>query len=105
MAPSYLDSIHYVDQSIGKYIEALPQGTIVVIYGDHGAHADGESLGYKNAEYEGVALVPFLIHQVGGDLSSLQKTRGAELATSGELTLLDMVLFIYDVVGRQQSSL
>ncbi len=105
MVPSYLDSIHYVDSAIGAFVDALPSGTIVVIYGDHGAYVGSQEYGYENRKYDGVPLVPFLIHQAGGDLSALQHTQGQELATSGELTLLDMMTYIHGVTRRSAMGL
>lgn len=100
LVPSYLDSIHYVDEAIGDFVRALPKDTLLVIYGDHGAFVSSQEHGYQNLEYEGVALVPFLIHQVGRDIHGLQRTRDTELAHSGRLTLLDMMSYVHDVMRR-----
>jgi len=105
LVPSYLDSIHYVDSAIGAFVDALPSGTIVVIYGDHGAYVGSDEYGYQNRKYDGVPLVPFLIYQAGGDLSALQHTHGQELANSGELTLLDMMTYIHGVTRRSAMGL
>ena len=101
MVPSYLDAVHYVDSAIGTFVENLPKGTVVVIYGNHGAMVSSDEYGYKNLDYEKVGLVPFLIHQVGSDLQSGQRTKDAPLATSGELTLLDMMTYVQAVMRRQ----
>ncbi len=104
LAPSYLDSIHYVDQAIGEFVKRLPKGTVVIIYGDHGSGVNDSDYDYKNQKYEGVGMVPFLIHQVGADLSSLQRTRELPLAMSGELTLLDMMTYVHDVTRRHNQN-
>jgi hypothetical protein len=104
LVPGYLDSIRYVDESIGRYIDELPEGTIVVIYGDHGAKIGSGAYHYENVAYEGVPLVPFLIHQVGSDISGLQRTRGRPLARSGEITLLDAMTYVHAVVRRQNTT-
>ncbi len=96
---AYLDSIHYVDEGVGAMLERLPKGTIVILYGDHTAGVSSKTLGYEHKKYEGVGIVPFLIHQVGEDISGLQKTAGTSLATSGELTLLDMATYIHSVIA------
>ena len=96
----YLDSIHYVDEGVGALIKRLPKGTIVIIYGDHTAGVSSTELGYEHKKFEGIGLVPFIVHQVGSDISGLQKTKESGLAFSGELTLLDMVSYTRDVVGR-----
>lgn len=101
LVPGYLDSIHYVDQAIGAFVRGLPEGTILIIYGDHGSYLSSKKYDYENAKYEGVPLVPFLVHQVGNDIHTLQRTRDSELANSGELTLLDMVTYTRAVLQRQ----
>lgn len=95
---SYLDSMRYVDAAIGDFVQRLPDGTIVVLYGDHTAGVSDPELGYGSEEGEGGGLVPLLIHRVGDDLSPLQRTRASGLATSGRLSLLDLARYVHETV-------
>ena len=89
----YLNSMRYVDSQLRSYIESLPKGTVVVLYGDHTSHVDyGQA-----ADPGGRECVPFLIIKVGVDLTPLQRTRGRELATSGELTTLDAAGYVWSL--------
>jgi hypothetical protein len=97
---AYLDSIHYVDEGVGALIERLPKGTVVIVYGDHTAGVSSKAMGYEHKKFEGIGLVPFIIHQVGEDISGLQKSNASDLATSGELTLLDMATYMHRVIEQ-----
>lgn len=93
IAENYFDVIHYVDRAVGRYIEALPQETTVVLYGDHISKVEHEGLGYRQALFEGVGLVPFMVLETGRDLSRLQRT--GENARDGHFTLLDAVAWVH----------
>ncbi len=93
IAENYFDVIHYVDRAVGRFLEALPQETTVVLYGDHVSKVEHDSLGYRQAIHEGVGLVPFMVLETGRDLSRLQRTGAA--ARDGRFTLLDAVSWIH----------
>ena len=93
ISESYFDVIHYVDRAVGRFLEALPQETTVVLYGDHVSRVENPALGYRQATWEGVGLVPFLLLETGRDLSRLQRT--GEVARAGHLTLLDAVAWVH----------
>ncbi|MFN8653190.1 MAG: LTA synthase family protein [Gemmatimonadales bacterium] len=93
IAENYFDVIHYVDRAVGRYLDALPQETTVVLYGDHVSKVEHEGLGYRQAMWGGVGLVPFIVLETGRDLSRLQRT-GAE-SRDGHLTLLDTVTWLH----------
>lgn len=86
----YLNSMRYVDDALRSYIDALPEGTLVIFYGDHDSHAT--YLDHQQFEPE---IVPVLIFRKGEDLSKQQKTRGSRLATSGKLNLLDVAGYVW----------
>lgn len=92
---SYFDSMRYVDHSIGNYLDALPDGTTVVVYGDHGARIENPALDYTWTEYDGTMVVPFFVWQKGVNLSARQQTRELPMARSGELELLDMMTWLH----------
>ena len=92
IAEKYFDVMHYVDRAIGRYLEALPAETTVVLYGDHVSRVEHASLGYRQAHWEESGLVPFMLLETGRNLSPLQRTR--ETARDGHLTLLDAAQWI-----------
>jgi phosphoglycerol transferase MdoB-like AlkP superfamily enzyme len=87
---AYFDSIHYVDHQIGMFVDSLPPGTTVLIYGDHWSKMSDTELAYQHTVIDGFGLVPVIVHVVGEDISDRQQTRNDELALSGQLTLLDL---------------
>ncbi len=89
----YLNSMRYVDTQLKRYIQALPDDLVVVLYGDHASHVDyGKHSGDDGNEY-----VPFLIHKIGHNLAELQKTRSLDIALSGELTTLDAAGYVWSL--------
>jgi len=90
---AYFDSIHYVDGVIGRFVEELPRGTTVVIYGDHISKIKNPEVGYEQRLRDGEGCVPFLILETGADISGLQRT-GDDLALSCELTSLHAFRFV-----------
>jgi len=90
----YLNSMRYVDTALARYVDPLPEGTLVVFYADHDSQAS-----YLDHRPSGSNLVPVLIFQKGEDLSKRQKTRASGLATSGELGLLDVAGYVASWFG------
>jgi len=82
----YMNSMHYVDRSIHQYVDALPAGTLLMIYGDHGSHLDYFMPGGTEDEN----YVPCFIYKKGEDLAPLQKTRHTAVASSGRLDIIDI---------------
>jgi len=87
---AYFDAIHYVDHQVGQFIDALPQGTTVLLYGDHWSKMSDTELAYQHTVIDGFGLVPVMVHVVGQDIRDRQLTRHDDLALSGQLTLLDV---------------
>ena len=87
----YLNSMRYVDRSLEKYYQKLPNGTTLVIYGDHHSRVQGYQSGDVHED-----RVPWLICQKGRNLAKRQKTLRTGLATSGSLSQLDMVCYLRD---------
>ncbi|WP_404304869.1 LTA synthase family protein [Neorhodopirellula lusitana] len=87
----YLNSMRYVDRALERYIEQLPDGTTVVMYGDHESNVEGYSGSTTHQD-----RVPWLIYQKGSDLSAQQNSISSGLALSGELSQLDMVCYLRD---------
>lgn len=94
----YFDVIHYVDTQIGRFVDALPPKTTVVIYGDHVSQVESPLHGYEQTARDGVGVVPFLIHDTSVDLAASQRTDRDGVAGDGSLTLLDAVRFVHGVI-------
>lgn len=93
LSENYIDVMHWVDQEIGAYIDLLPEGTLVVVYGDHVSQVTDPDLGYAERVYNDVGLVPFIVHQVGRDLHATQRLPPSR-ALSGEFQLLDGINYV-----------
>lgn len=92
---NYFDSIRYVDKSIGDFVATLPPDTTVVMYGDHWSTVQNPEVGYEQEVIDGFGMVPFLVYNVGEDLSGQQKTRGSPLALGAQLSLHDMMTWAH----------
>jgi phosphoglycerol transferase MdoB-like AlkP superfamily enzyme len=62
----YWRSVNYFDEGLGLYLKSLPEGSTVILYGDHQSYHGPE----KND------LVPFLIYIKGRNLSKLKTPPG-----------------------------
>lgn len=102
MNENYFNSIRYVDNTLRSYIVSLPTNTTVVIYGDH--TSPGSYEGYTRDRSGQNHRVPCLIYNVGRDIGNLQRTRGQDIATSGELTLTDISNYLRAQVAQSQES-
>jgi len=102
---AYLNSMRYVDRALASYLDALPEGAVLVLYGDH----ESKVRGYGETPHTG-ERVPWLVHCKGRNLAEQQRTRGMPWTESGELRMLDAVTFLhrslkeYQVAGRKRSS-
>lgn len=67
----FFNSMRVLDTDIRKYVESLPAGTIVVLYGDH---TSGVSYGDFHSARRGIAeYIPCIIHECKSDNSWLAK--------------------------------
>lgn len=89
---AYLNSMRYVDRALEAYLEALPEGTLLVVYGDHESGVEGYHQAPRDDNEE---RVPWLIHRKGQNLARRQATRGTPLAQSGELGMLDLATYLH----------
>jgi hypothetical protein len=94
----YFDVMHYVDTQVGRFLDALPPETTVVVYGDHISQVESLPHGYAQTTRDGVGVVPFLVHDTSLDLAASQRTSRQGVAGDGSLTLLDAVRFVHGVV-------
>lgn len=96
----YFDVMHYVDSALGRYLQALPAETTVVLYGSRTSGVEHRGVGYRSRPADAPGLVPFLVLETGRDLSLLQRT--GEIARNGELTLQDAARWIHASLALQQ---
>ena len=87
----YLNSIHYVDQAIGEYLDRLPKGTTVVIYADHESAAGYPERLRPSGTPE---YIPTFVYRVGEDLSQRQVSRDLPEPQSGQWTLIDVAAWV-----------
>lgn len=94
----YYSAMHYTDQCIRDYVSTLPEGAMVIIYGDH----EPKRHVMKEEFFKGTTsdFVPFIIYQKGKDLSKSMKV-SPELALSGELHFVDLVTFFRNSLLKQ----
>ena len=88
----YLNSLRYLDGCLRDFVNQLPEGTTVVLYGDHTTSMRSEI--FNSDIVDGKEYVGCLIYQKGRDLSALQQTRQLPVATSGSLNLLDVMNYL-----------
>ncbi|MFQ9799236.1 MAG: sulfatase-like hydrolase/transferase [Clostridia bacterium] len=99
---NYLNSVHYTDAAIGKFIETLKkeglyEDSILVFYGDHFGLMSSEPecnalmsefLGYKY-DYDQMMNIPLLIHILGSGVSLTRSVAGGQIDLMP--TLLDLM--------------
>ncbi|NLE37281.1 MAG: LTA synthase family protein, partial [Pirellulaceae bacterium] len=87
----YMNSMRYVDRALEEYYRELPDDTTIVIYGDHHSRVQGYASGKAHKD-----RVPWIICRKGKNLAGQQATSKTGLATSGDLTQLDMACYLRD---------
>ena len=88
----YLNSLRYLDHCLRDFMNQLPEGTTVVLYGDHTTSMHSKI--FSSDIVDGKEYVGCLIYQKGRDLSAWQQTRGLPVATDGALNLLDVMNYL-----------
>jgi phosphoglycerol transferase MdoB-like AlkP superfamily enzyme len=91
----YLNSIHYVDRVLGEFYKSLPEGTLVIIYGDHTTSL--ETPDYKARSEDGKEYVPVFISIVGESIADKQKT-DKSFALGGTLSLVDISNYLRSLI-------
>lgn len=87
---TYFDTIRYVDAAVGQYVDGLPPGTVVLLYGDHWSQVENAAVGYRSQVVEEFGIVPLVLFRktaAGPEpLFALDPAR----ARSAELRLVDV---------------
>lgn len=98
----FFNLMRYVDNQLQRYIESLPPGTTIVLYGDHNSAV--RYPGYDPGVVGTREHVPFIIHDTSVNLALIQKTR-EDLAPSGQISIIDAHRFLrvrlLDTFGSQ----
>ena len=94
---NYFNSMRVLDSDLRKYIESLPAGTLVILYGDHTSGVDyGDFHSARQGEAE---FVPCIVHVCGRSLPPLAESESASLPP--DLRLLDIINCMRHQVQRQ----
>lgn len=92
----YLNSIHAVDGWLQSFCENLPQGTLLIMYGDH---TPKFQTGSFISDLEGSnEFVPCFVHVVGRDLAVFQNVPRRSAGTA--LSVRDVHSFLRDVTEQ-----
>ncbi len=100
MQQRYMNAIRYTDRATKRYVESLPDGTVVVIYGDHPSLMIDSEVETRNQSRK--EFVPFYVYKKGENLSQRQLTRNSSLAMDGVLTDVDVYFFVRRMVKASQ---
>jgi hypothetical protein len=88
----FFNTLRYLDGCLRKFFAQLPNGSTVVMYGDHTASFQSDR--FTSDIVDGQEYVNCLINQKGVDLSDVQQTRHQSLALDGSLNLLDVMSYL-----------
>ncbi len=91
---AYFDTINYVDSVVGKYVDALPEGTVVVVYGDHWSRVETPEINYRSQLIDEFGIVPaILFKRTAQGIEPLFEI-DQKLAQSAQLRLVDVTAWI-----------
>ena len=98
---AYFGAISYVDDNLGRLIQALRSGglsedTIVILLSDHGEMLGERGLWYKMNFFEGASRVPLVIASPG---------RFAPARVTASVSLIDILPTLVDFAGGDASAL
>ncbi len=98
---AYLGSISYVDDCLGRLIQAvrssgLHEDTIVMLVSDHGEMLGERGLWYKMSFFEGASRVPLVVASPG---------RFAPARVAASVSLLDLLPTLVDLAGGDAGGL
>lgn len=98
----YLNSARHLDECLRDFMASIPEGTIVLLYGDHTASIKDEF--FQSDVVNGKEFVPCLIYQKGADLSRFQQTRHQEVSTNGTFNILDVLGYIRNSITTNSAT-
>ncbi len=98
---AYLGAISYIDDNLGRLMQALRTGglaedTVVILASDHGEMLGERGLWYKMSFFEGAARVPLVVASPG---------RFAPRRVGGAVSLIDILPTLIDLAGGDAGAL
>jgi len=88
----YLNSARHLDNSLRDFVRKIPEGTTLVMYGDHTPSLKSDE--YSSDVVQGKEYVGCLIFTKGRNLAESQLTREMPIALDGTLNLLDVMSYL-----------
>jgi phosphoglycerol transferase MdoB-like AlkP superfamily enzyme len=96
---NYLNSIRLVDHNLRDYIESLPKGTLVILYGDHSSGVEYKD--FHSAHSEKGEFVPCVIHVCGDINDALAAWNAVAPELPEDLRIMDVMnCFRHQLSGR-----
>ncbi|MDB6017345.1 MAG: hypothetical protein JWR19_1834 [Pedosphaera sp.] len=96
---NYFNSMHALDRNLRDYVESLPTGTTVILYGDHTSGVEYDT--FKPAREGDVEYVPCLVH-VRRAPESWPAVETTPSSLPSDLRMLDVMNFLRRQVAREQ---
>jgi hypothetical protein len=90
----YFDTIAYVDKVLGEYVEGLPTGTVVLLYGDHWSRVDNRELGYHSQMINDFGIVPAVLFKKTEQGLQPLFDLDEEIALSATMRLVDVTAWL-----------
>lgn len=87
---TYFDTFNYVDEVLGRYVDELPQGTVVLIYGDHWSRVENPKINYRSQLIEEFGIVPAILFRKTADGVVPLFKIDEKFAKSAEIRLVDV---------------
>lgn len=97
---NYFNSARVLDDCLRDYIQSLPSGTLVILYGDHPAGVDYDD--FHPAFVDGAQFVPCIVH-VCGSLDPAPELSYDAAPLPSDLRILDIMNFMRHQVGQSTS--
>jgi phosphoglycerol transferase MdoB-like AlkP superfamily enzyme len=101
---AYFDTVQYVDKALGDYVDALPDHTVVIIYGDHFSRVENPELSYASELVGEFGIVPALLFQkTKAGIVPLFEIDPA-VASSKHLRLVDITAWLRASLGIEPAT-
>jgi hypothetical protein len=98
MEDRFLNTVHYMDSELRKFYESLPDGTLVVIYGDHAPYI--ETKDYQTDVVGNTHYIPVILAVKGKNIAAQQTVHTGTSAV--DLSLRDVHSYIRKTIEANQ---
>ena len=99
-AENYFNSVRALDNELREYVESLPSGTLVILYGDHPAGVNYQD--FHPARNGGAEFVPCIVH-LCGCAAPFPSNASLTSPLPDDLRILDVVNFLRAQVPGAQA--